>query len=208
VYLYKTLIISLFLLACCFFEAPIQQEFTIQGLAQGTTYQIHYFADSAKASKRNIDSILLKIDSSMSLYKNYSLISQFNRSEKGIRLDNHFITVIKKSITISKDTKGLFDITVAPLVQLWGFGPTAIEAYPDSSTVLHTLKNVGMKNLILKGAELKKKKPLVTIDLNGIAQGYSVDVVAGYLDQLGITSYIVEIGGEVFVKGHKPGGEF
>jgi thiamine biosynthesis lipoprotein len=206
VYFYKSIFVSFILLACCLFIGPDQQEFTIHGLAQGTDYQIRYFATSATVTKKNVDSILLKIDSSMSLYKDYSLISQFNRSEKGIMLDAHFETVIKKSFQINKDTKGLFDVTVAPLVQLWGFGPAAIESYPDSGTVKRTLENVGMKYLTLIGSDLTKKKPLVKIDLNGIAQGYSVDVVAGYLNEMGIKSFIVEIGGEVFVKGYKPGG--
>jgi thiamine biosynthesis lipoprotein len=189
-----------------FFQKGEQRLHTIHGFAHGTDYSLRYYADRELLSKAQIDSILEKIDVSMSLYKRESLINQFNGSEKGFRVDAGFRAVIRKSMEIFAATDGRFDITVAPLVQLWGFGPVPIDGFPDSAQVRETLKQVGMKKLQLKGNMLRKSDPLVRIDLNGIAQGFSVDVLAAFLRSEGIQSYMVEIGGEVAVKGNKPDG--
>lgn len=202
----KSAILLLPLLISLFSQKKDQQQYSIHGYAQGTDYSIKYFAEDSVVTKSAVDSILLKIDSSMSLYKSYSLISQFNRAEKGILLDAHFAAVMRKSFEIYAATQGKFDVTVAPVVQAWGFGPKPVESFPDSATVKQLLQNVGMNYLELKGNYLKKKKPGIKIDLNGIAQGYSVDVVADYLLKKGIRSFVVEIGGELRVAGPKPDG--
>ncbi|WP_342329115.1 FAD:protein FMN transferase [Pedobacter sp. FW305-3-2-15-E-R2A2] len=202
----KSAILLLPLLISLFSQKKDQQQYSIHGYAQGTDYSIKYFAEDSIVTKRAVDSILLKIDSSMSLYKSYSLISQFNRAEKGILLDAHFAAVMRKSFEIYTATQGKFDVTVAPLVQAWGFGPKPVESFPDRTTVKLLLQNVGMNYLELQGNYLKKHKPGVKIDLNGIAQGYSVDVVADYLLQKGVRSFVVEIGGELRVAGPKPDG--
>lgn len=183
-----------------------QQFFTLQGYAQGTTYQVSYFAVSPVVKQGEVDSVLLRIDSSLSLYNSTSLISRFNSSAEGTAIDDYFIAVINKSFEVYHRTKGKFDITVAPLVQLWGFGPIAITKFPDRAEVQQALENVGMDLIRLQGNRLMKKKPGVQIDLNGIAQGYSVDEVARFLTRKGISSYMVEIGGEIVVKGLKPDG--
>lgn len=203
---HKSALLFLPLLISFFVKQTDQQQYSIHGYAQGTDYSIKYFATDSIVTKRAVDSILLKIDSSMSLYKPYSLISQFNRSKNGMRIDDDFAAVMRKSFEIYRETQGKFDVTVAPLVQAWGFGPTPVTSFPDSAKVKQLLQNVGMNYLELKGNYLKKKKPGITIDLNGIAQGYSVDVVADYLLRKGIRSFIVEIGGELRVEGPKPDG--
>ncbi|TKC55475.1 FAD:protein FMN transferase [Pedobacter hiemivivus] len=189
-----------------FFKGEDQQEFTIRGYAQGTDYTVKYFAHDSVVTKRSVDSILSVIDSSMSLYKPYSLINQFNESLEGLDLDPHFVAVMRKSFVVYKATKGRFDVTVAPLVQAWGFGPKPIAKFPDSMEVKQLLNCIGMNNLSLKGNHLKKSKACIKIDLNGIAQGYSVDVVADYLNKKDIASFVVEIGGELRMKGPKPDG--
>ncbi|MBB5638172.1 thiamine biosynthesis lipoprotein [Pedobacter cryoconitis] len=202
----KTIILSLLMLINFFFKGKDQHQYTLHGYAQGTDYTIKYSADSAIVSGSEVDSILIQIDSSMSLYKPYSLISKFNTSTKSLSIDEHFRIVMNKSFEIYKDTKGKFDVTVAPLVQAWGFGPKPITLFPDSAKIKELLKDVGMNLLQLKGKELIKTRPGITIDLNGIAQGYSVDVVADYLLRKGVKSFVVEIGGEIRMKGTKPDG--
>ena len=182
------------------------KRFQLTGNAQGTTYQVTYYNTAETVEKKQIDSILIAIDSSMSIYKPYSLISQFNRSEEGIEIDDAFRTVIEKSMLISADTKGLFDITVGPLVTAWGFGNKEITQLPDSEIIAEIKKCVGYHLVELKGNYLSKTKPCVEINVNGIAQGYSVDVIANYLLDQGITSFIVEIGGELRIQGVKPDG--
>jgi len=188
------------------FKKEDLRQYAIHGYAQGTDYSIKYFARDSIVTKGNVDSILMVIDSSMSLYKPYSLINKFNASQKGVVLDPHFAKVMAKSFEVYKATKGKFDVTVEPLVQAWGFGAKPVDKFPDSAQLKQMLKCVGMGNLSLKGNILKKRKPCIKVDLNGIAQGYSVDVVADYLIKKGITSFVVEIGGELRMKGPKPDG--
>jgi len=196
----------LFIPLLFFFNGEEQQQYIIQGYAQGTDYTIKYFAADSVVSKAEIDSILMVIDSSMSLYKPYSQINKFNNSDTGLQLDRHFQKVMKRSFEISKDTRGKFDVTVAPLVQAWGFGARPISVFPDSLEIKRLLGFTGMKYLRLKRDYLSKSQPAVKVDLNGIAQGYSVDVVAGHLISRGIKSFVVEIGGELRMKGPKPDG--
>ncbi|WP_235005438.1 FAD:protein FMN transferase [Pedobacter nyackensis] len=194
------------LLVSFFFKGKDQKEFIIRGYAQGTDYSIKYFAKDSVVTKRAVDSILSVIDSSMSLYKPYSLINRFNEANEGLDLDPHFAAVMRSAFKVYKATKGKFDVTVAPLVQAWGFGPKRIDKFPDSSEVKQLLQCVGMNNLHLKGNHLTKSKSCISVDLNGIAQGYSVDLVADYLIKKGIASFVVEIGGELRMKGPKPDG--
>jgi thiamine biosynthesis lipoprotein len=205
---YKTIFLWIPLLIIFFFRKDDRQLYAIHGYAQGTDYSIRYYAKDSVVTQKAIDSILLQIDSSMSLYKPYSLINKFNTSSEGVELDRHFLNVVKKSFDIFKATDGVFDITVKPLVQAWGFGSKPITNFPDSSTIQQILPCIGMQNLNLKGSFLNKDKFCVELDLNGIAQGYSVDVVADYLLKNGVKSFVVEIGGELRINGRKPDGSF
>lgn len=181
--------------------------FKISGFAQGTTYHITYYAEDSFVVKKQIDSILDKIDSSLSIYKPYSLISQFNNADDGVEMDEHLGFVVKRSLEIFKKTKGVSDITVYPLMSLWGFGPQHSSIQPDSASIQSVMSCIGSEKIHIQGKRLVKDIPCIKIDINGIAQGYSVDVVAAFLEKNGIPNYIVEIGGELRVKGRKqPGG--
>lgn len=177
--------------------------YAITGTAQGTTYSVVYYNQDSIITKFAIDSVLIRLDSSLSLYNPYSHINQFNNSEDGFLLDVHLQQVVKKSFNAFYSTDGLFDITVQPLVHLWGFGVTKSNIVPDSAIVNTILPCVNTRLLQLKKNRLIKKKPCVKIDLNGIAQGYSVDVLAAFLESKNIHHYLVEIGGEIRVKGRK-----
>jgi FAD:protein FMN transferase len=174
------------------------------GTAQGTTYSI-VFENSAKRNpfdlKAEIEKILRDFDMSLSLYKDSSILSRINRNEE-IVPDEFFIEVFKRSIEISQLTNGAFDITVGTLVRAWGFGP---DEHKDvsASKIDSLLQLVGIEKVQLRDGKVLKSDPRVKLDFNAIAQGYSVDVLCGYLDKQGIKSYLVEIGGEVRVKGDK-----
>ena len=183
------------------------QEFTISGYAQGTSYRILYYAATEKVKKTEIDSVLQVLDQSMSLYRAQSLISRFNRSADGMPVDLHFLKVYKKARQIYKATGGRFDATVAPLVQLWGFGPQKISQFPDSASIQTALATVGMDKLRQKGCFIQKKDPRVQLDFNGIAQGYSVDVLATWLRKRPVQHFMVELGGELRVQGIKGNGQ-
>ena len=188
--------------------SPIEiKKYQVNGTAQGTTYHITYYAGDSVVTKRQIDSILDQIDSSLSLYKSYSLINQFNNSKEGLTVDKHFSNVVKKAQQVYKTTNGLFDITIFPLTEAWGFGPEKMDALPDASRIKKLVSCVDSRLLYWKGNNLMKKKSCVKIDANGIAQGYSVDVLADFFEQGGIQNYVIELGGEIRIKGRKPGNE-
>jgi thiamine biosynthesis lipoprotein len=194
-------------LLCLLFTAGSSKNewkrYSITGRAQGTTYAVVYYSTDSSVTQQQVDSILKSLDQSLSLYQPNSLINQFNKSAKGLALDLHLLKVIKASLVTYKSTNGLFDATVFPLVEAWGFAVKKMNTIPDSSTVRSLQSCVNSKWLQLKSNYLYKQKPCVKIDLNGIAQGYSVDVLAAFLESKNIHHYLVEIGGEIRVKGRK-----
>ncbi len=188
--------------------AATPKTYRITGQAQGTNYAITYYADRQSVHKSEVDSIFQSIDASLSIYQPGSLISKFNASPDGVEMDAHFARIIERSLQIYRETGGLSDITVYPLVRAWGFGVKAADAMPDSATIHQLLACVGSDKLQVRGRRLLKSIPCLQIDVNGIAQGYSVDVVAGFLETRGIRNYMVEIGGEIRTRGLKrPGNE-
>ncbi len=176
----------------------------INGYTQGTTYHLTYYAKDSIVRKQEITEILNKIDSSLSVYKPYSLISKFNNPAcMEVIMDEHLRKVVKKSLEIYKKSGGIFDITVYPLVRAWGFSNKEISGLPDAATIKQILPYVGSDKLLLKDNKLSKKIPGVQIDVDGIAQGYTVDVISEYFNKKKIKNYLVEVGGELRVKGKK-----
>jgi thiamine biosynthesis lipoprotein len=188
---------------------PVEERaFFLQGHAQGTTWHVTYYTRDSVISQYSIDSIFQDLDSSLSVYKPYSLITAFNKSTRGIIVDAHLKKVVRQSLSIWKATGGLSDITVAPLVDAWGFGVKANDFNAPSDSLLNVTREcVGSQWLLLKGDSLIKLKPCIKIDVNGIAQGYTVDVIANFFKWKKISSYIIEVGGELRVHGKKPNGE-
>lgn len=184
------------------------QNFKISGYAQGTTYHVSYFAQDSLVSAQDLDLVLAGIDSSLSLYKPYSIINKFNNSQAGTEIDGHFRKVYIKSEEVTRRTAGLFDITVQPLVQAWGFGAEKASSLPDSARILSILKCVGSEKVKLSKNALLKTLPCVKVDMDGIAQGYSVDILAYFLKSRKIRNFMVELGGEIRVEGRKPSGAF
>jgi FAD:protein FMN transferase len=180
------------------------KKFQISGYAQGTSYQLTYYATDSLISKKQIDSIFNKVDSSLSIYKSYSLISIFNRSQRQITADVHLKKVVKKALEIYQETDGAFDITVKPLVHAWGFGVKPVTEIPDSAKIKALLNCVGSPKIHFRQNVLVKERPCIEIDVNGIAQGYTVDLLAVFLESKKIAAYLVELGGEIRVKGRKP----
>ena len=205
--------ISRYIIAVVFFSCnlvsfkqkalPKLNAIKISGYAQGTTYHITYYAEDSIVTKKQVDSILDKIDSSLSIYKPYSLINKFNDANSSIEMDQHLRVVVNRSLEIYHATEGIADITVNPLMSLWGFGPQKSLAQPDSAAVLRVMHCIGSDKIRIQKNRLVKNTPCVSIDVNGIAQGYSVDVLASFLSQAGVQNYIVELGGELRINGRK-----
>jgi len=180
------------------------QAFHLNGFAQGTSYHITYYANYNQVDKIEIDRLLNQIDSSMSLYKPYSRINLFNHQIRGITLDQHLYSIVKKAIEISVITNKAFDITCKPLINLWNHQSTR-NLTPTDQQIKNILNTIGSEHLIIKKDSLLKDNPLVQIDCDGIAQGYSVDQISQLFKQKKIQDFIVELGGEVYASGHPPG---
>lgn len=182
-------------------NAAAMQMFQLQGSAQGTTYSIRYIATDSVFTYEKAGELFAELDHSLSIYQPGSLINRFNQSPVGLSIDAHMQIVVKKALEIYKATDGAFDITVYPLVDVWGFANHKQDKLPDSATIRNILSCVGSQYLQLKNNFLGKEKPCVKIDVNGIAQGYSVDHIAAQLYKLGIKNYMVEVGGEIKTRG-------
>lgn len=188
-------------------RAPLRA-FHLSGYAQGTTYAITYYAADSSATTAEVTKQLAEIDASLSLYQPGSLINQFNKSRRGVVADGHLRKVVRKALQVYQATDGVFDATVEPLVQAWGFGTQPAEVAPSPAAIGALLARVGSDKLHLRGDSLVKDVPGVHLDLNGIAQGYTVDVLAALLEGKHIRNYLVELGGELRVRGRRwPGGE-
>lgn len=194
------ILVSLIIITGC--NSENKSLIKIDGKAQGTTWHITYLSEDSSNHKSAIDSLLKLIDNSMSTYLPSSIISRINKNDKDVIVDHYFVDVYKKSREVSEKTGGLFDVTVAPLVNAWGFGFTK-KASVDSAMIDSILNFVDYKMIRLQGNKLIKTKPQTMLDFNAIAQGYSVDVLTAYLESMGINNYLVELGGEVKAKGKK-----
>ena len=200
--------LSLFGVLCLsFLNRNIEKKlFSLSGKAQGTTFIIHYYAEQEMFQIADIYQILNTVDSSLSQYKSYSLISRFNQSPVGVKTDKHLKSMIRSSLYFSTLTNGDFDITVKPISSLWGFNGKQRSKPPSKRHIKSVLSLVGSNHILLKGDSLVKLNPGVMIDVDGIAQGYTVDLLADYLTGLGINSFLVELGGEIVTSGAKPDG--
>jgi thiamine biosynthesis lipoprotein len=194
------ILIGLVIISAC--QTKENKLIIIDGEAQGTTWHISYISNDGLNHKQAIDSILKDIDLSLSTYVPNSIISRINNNEPDVLVDSYFTDVFNKSLEVSQKTDGLFDVTIGPLVNAWGFGFSK-RALIDSSSIDSILQFVDYKMLRIKGDKLIKDKQEIKLDFNAIAQGYSVDVLALYLEKNGVKNYLVELGGELIAKGKK-----
>lgn len=192
------LIVSFSLTSSC--QREKRNSLTIAGTAQGTTYHITYLAGVESNYRQSIDSIFQTIDQSLSTYVPSSLISRINKNDSSVITDEYFLEVYNKSREVSIKTNGLFDITVAPIVNTYGFGFTKKEKITPA-LIDSLLPLVGYKKVQLAGNKIQKDNPAIMLDFNAIAQGYTVDVLARFLESKGISNYMVEVGGELKARG-------
>lgn len=158
------------------------------------------------ALRHSIDSLLRAFDLRFSLWEDSSLLCRVNRNEDPI-LDAMFIDLFGKAVLASEWTDGAFDITVAPLVKAYGFAKEAVRGHRLSAGCRDSLlARVGYAKASLQGNRLVKQHPDLQLDFNAIAQGYCADLVAGFLESRGLHRYLVDIGGEMRLKGLKNDG--
>ena len=174
--------------------------YSVKGLVFGTVYKITYQHDGDL--KPEIEAELKRFDQSLSPFNDSSVISRVNRNEELVT-DSFFQKCFNRSMEISHETKGAFDITVAPLANAWGFGFKK-GAFPDSLMIDSLLQITGYEKVKMDNGKVIKQDPRTMLSCSAVAKGYSVDVIAQLLDRKGIKNYMVDIGGEVVVKGKNP----
>ncbi|MBR5983208.1 MAG: FAD:protein FMN transferase [Bacteroidales bacterium] len=175
------------------------------GPTQGTMFNITYHSDVNY--NKEIDSLLDNFCRSLSNYDSTSLISRINRNETDSldALTEEFFTVSKE---VWEKTDGIFDVSVAPIVNAWGFGWVRHEKHiPESNEIDSLLQHVGLDKIEIADGKIIKHDPDVQIITNAIAQGLSVDYVSDFLKGKGITDFLVEIGGEIYCSGKNANGE-
>jgi len=200
----KKIVIVFFLLLTIIACKPKEKLILIKlnGEAQGTYYAVTYFDKSGINYQPEIDSILRAFDQCASLWQPNSIISRVNQNDTTVVLDEYFTDIFNQSMKISLQTGGAFDITVGQLVNAWGFGFTS-RTKLDQRKVDSLLQYVGYKTVKLVNGRIMKENQFTQIDFNAIAQGYSTDVLAKFLESKGIENYLIDVGGEVFGKGKK-----
>jgi thiamine biosynthesis lipoprotein len=199
-------------------QSPIptaRGQMAIQGQTMGTTYTVRLHGAPANLDanqlQRQIDQRLEDINRMMSTYRPESEVSRFSSHpvDQWFGISPQTAQVIQQALELSHLSDGYYDITVAPLVNLWGFGPEGqIEKRPSDEQIALAKKKVGFQFLEVQPSTpaIRKTLPGLAIDLSSIAKGYGVDQVADLLDQLDVKDYFVEIGGEVRVLGRNPSG--
>jgi FAD:protein FMN transferase len=175
------------------------------GFTQGTTYRITYESKKGEQLQPAVEELLTDIDRSLSIYNQESLISKINENVP-VLVDSMFAEVFRKSAEVNRMTGGAFDITVGPIVNAMGFG-RGDTLNVDSVLIHQLMQYVGMEKVALKNGRVVKSDTNIVLDVNAIAQGYSVDLVSRMLESLNIKNYMVEIGGELRAQGRNKKGQ-
>lgn len=190
------------LLASC---NRVPQKMVLQGEAQGSYYAITYFDEQGRNFQQEIDSIFHAVDVSVNLWVDMSVISKVNRNEE-VKLDSIFVDNFRIAQEAASLSDGYFDPTISPIVAAWGFsykhGDTITSQLIDSLKQL-----VDYRNIRIEEGKVVKANPAMTLDFNAIAQGYTSDLIASFLDSRGIKNYLVDTGGEIMARGEKPNGQ-
>ena len=204
----KLILILFFLLNSCLDKKSI---ILIDGKTMGTTYRVKYYRGDKNIEenkvKKEIDHLLIEVNRQMNTYQKDSEISLFNNQKriKKITISKDFFNVLDYSLKIAKETKGAFDPTIGPLVNLWGFGPNGKRKVPSKQNVLITRQWVGYQQLKIfpKTKQIRKMNIHLSLDLSATAKGFAVDKIAHYLELNDVKNYLVEIGGEIRTSGRK-----
>ena len=211
-------LLLVFLLTACNSDTDhgTQSQFQHTGMIMGTSFSIKVpvLPESVNSEplKAQINHLLNEINGSMSTYLEDSELSGFNarQSTDWVTVSELLFPVLQESQRVSRLSEGAFDITVGPLVNLWGFGPDPgqLDA-PAKELIMDRLNQTGYENLIIRDSprSIRKLKPALYLDLSALAKGFAVDQVAEFLNKQGVKDYLVEIGGELRLKGKKKNGD-
>ena len=183
------------------------QKTVLQGLAQGSYYAITYYDEQGRNFQQGIDSIFHAVDLSVNLWVDSSVICKVNRNEE-VELDQIFIDNFNIAQQAAELSGGYFDPTISPLVAAWGFGVGNGERITENGKLIDSLLQlVDYRKIRIEDGKVIKDNPAMQLDFNAVAQGYTSDLIAAFLDGKGIKHYLVDTGGEIMAKGGKPDGK-
>ncbi len=177
-----------------------------EGKAQGTYYSAIYQQPEGKNLHVAIDSLFARFDLSLSTYNPNSIISKINQNNDSVVTDEFFETMFKAAMEVSVQTNGAFDITVAPLVNAWGFG-YGNKDRSKTPNVNEFLPYIGYQKVHLVNHKVMKDDKRILLDASAIAQGLSADLIAALFEKNGCKNYMIDIGGEISCKGVNPDGK-
>ena len=196
------LIIGLAFLASC--EKP-PKKIVLQGLAQGSYYAVTYYDAENRNFQPEIDSIFHAVDMSVNLWVDSSVISKVNRNEE-VLLDSIFIDNFNIAQKAAQLSDGYFDPTISPIVAAWGFSYKSGDSITPQ--LIDSLKQlVDYRKIRIENGKVIKENPDMKLDFNAIAQGYTSDLIAAFLESRGINNFLVDTGGEIMARGSKPNGQ-
>lgn len=207
-------IFLLFIVSCSDNSISLQ---SFEGKTMGTTYSVKFLSDEKKINLNNIqkavDSALVEVNNQMSTYQKDSEISLFNelKDTSEFNISDAFLMNIEEALKICRQTEGAYDISVGPLVNIWGFGPQREPGeIPSEFEIIEAKNKVGYNYIEVSHSNksIRKLIPDLYIDLSSIAKGYGVDVSGKILEEMGIFNYLIEIGGEVRARGLNHEGKF
>ena len=194
--------IGLVMLAAC---GRQPQRIVLQGLAQGSYYAVTYFDEENRNFQPEIDSIFHAVDMSVNLWVDSSIISKVNRNED-VTLDSIFIDNFNIAQEAARLSDGYFDPTISPIVAAWGFSYKSGDSITPQ--LIDSLKQlVDYRKIRIENGKVIKENPNMKLDFNAIAQGYTSDMIAAFLESRGINNYLVDTGGEIMARGSKPNGQ-
>ncbi len=183
------------------------QRMYLEGFAQGSYYAITYYDEQGRNFQQGIDSIFHAVDLSVNLWVDSSVICKVNRNEE-VELDQIFIDNFNIAQQAAELSGGYFDPTISPLVAAWGFSAKTSNLSSLTSHLIDSLKTlVDYRKVRIEDGKLIKDDPAMQLDFNAVAQGYTSDRIAAYLDSKGVKHYLVDTGGEIMAKGGKPDGK-
>lgn len=176
-----------------------EQAFSFEGPTMGAKYKIVYIGKEIPDLQAKVDSFLTVFNRSINTYDSTSLVSRINRNQADL-IDSFNFYLLSTAFTLSKMSNGAYDITVAPLVNAWGFGFNKKDSITDER--IQELKSiVGFRNFMINKMRVIKLNPNMMLDYNSIAPGYAADLIAELLEKHGINRYLVDVGGELTAKG-------
>lgn len=178
------------------------REVVLGGEAQGSFYRIVYYDAEGRNFQPQIDSIFALVDASVSLWNDTSIISKVNRNEQ-VELNQVFIDNFNAAMEAAELSGGLFDPTVSPLVAMWGFSYKN-NITPTQHNIDSILEFVDYHKVSIVDGKIVKQDERISLDFNAIAQGYTSDAISRFLEAQGVENHLVNVGGEIMARGHKP----